>query len=189
MRWNDLRPRTPWAVAAIVAAWACADPPAAPLSGATHTRDGLLAKPGTNSDRCDPDNGGLTLPTGFCAVVVARDLGRARHMAERPNGDLYVAINNGPGTTLGAVVALREMEVEDSARDRRLIWYGRRIGGHWVRSDLEAKLRQVITALSGLREARVIILSTNCDGQHCDIARDRLTLFAEAAAGSLFDPR
>ena len=115
MRWNDLRPRTPWAVAAIVAAWACADPPAAPLSGATHTRDGLLAKPGTNSDRCDPDNGGLTLPTGFCAVVVARDLGRARHMAERPNGDLYVAINNGPGTTLGAVVALRDTDGDGRA--------------------------------------------------------------------------
>jgi hypothetical protein len=36
----------------------------------------LLAKPGTDSPKCDADNGGLTLPTGFCAVVVARDLGR-----------------------------------------------------------------------------------------------------------------
>ena len=40
---------------------------------------------------CDPDNGGITLPQGFCALVVADDLGAARHMAVAPNGDLYVA--------------------------------------------------------------------------------------------------
>jgi hypothetical protein len=54
-----------------------------------------------NRVRCDPDNAGLTLPPGFCAVVVA-DLvmdGRpaaARHMAITPSGDLFVAINS-PG--------------------------------------------------------------------------------------------
>ncbi len=41
---------------------------------------------------CDPDNGGITLPAGFCALVVADGLGTARHMAVAPNGDLYVAI-------------------------------------------------------------------------------------------------
>ena len=75
----------------------------------------LLAKPGTNSARCDADNGGLTLPTGFCAVVVARDLGRARHMAVRPNGDVYVALNNGPGAVVGAVVALRDTDGDGRA--------------------------------------------------------------------------
>ena len=42
---------------------------------------------------CDPDNGGLTLPPGFCALVVAENVGRARHIAVRRNGDIYVAIN------------------------------------------------------------------------------------------------
>src|SRR2546430_8229246 len=30
---------------------------------------------------CDPDNGGITLPDGFCAVVLADQVGRARHLA------------------------------------------------------------------------------------------------------------
>lgn len=48
---------------------------------------------------CAEDNGGITLPDGFCATVVA-DLesggepARARHMAITPNGDIFVAINS-----------------------------------------------------------------------------------------------
>jgi len=58
---------------------------------------------------CDPDNGGLKLPPGFCAVVVAREVGRARHMVVRPNGDLYVALDNATdGTVTGGVLALRD---------------------------------------------------------------------------------
>jgi glucose/arabinose dehydrogenase len=69
-----------------------------------------------SSIACDPDNGGLTLPPGFCAVVVARDVGRARHMAVRPNGDLYVAIDNTPDlSTLGAVLALRDVDGDGRA--------------------------------------------------------------------------
>jgi glucose/arabinose dehydrogenase len=44
---------------------------------------------------CDADNGGLTLPPGFCALVVANNLGEARHATVAPNGDLYVALMNG----------------------------------------------------------------------------------------------
>ena len=29
---------------------------------------------------CDPDNGGIKLPAGFCALVAADGLGTARHM-------------------------------------------------------------------------------------------------------------
>ena len=39
---------------------------------------------------CDQDNGGLTLPPGFCASVFADNLGRARHLAIAPSGDVYV---------------------------------------------------------------------------------------------------
>jgi glucose/arabinose dehydrogenase len=55
---------------------------------------------------CDPDNGGITLPTGFCAYVAADGLGAGRHMAVAANGDLYVALR-GDGTK-GGVVALRD---------------------------------------------------------------------------------
>ena len=49
--------------------------------------------------QCASDNGGITLPEGFCAVVVA-DLtsggapARARHMAVTSTGDIFVAINS-----------------------------------------------------------------------------------------------
>src|ERR1700734_3082023 len=56
---------------------------------------------------CDADNGGITLPSGFCALVAADDLGPARHMVVAPNGDLYVALQSGPKGSGGGVVALR----------------------------------------------------------------------------------
>jgi len=55
---------------------------------------------------CDPDNGGITLPAGFCALVAADGLGPARHIAVAPNGDVYVALQSGPQGG-GGVVALR----------------------------------------------------------------------------------
>jgi len=40
---------------------------------------------------CSPDNAGLTLPKGFCAVLVAESLGTVRHLAVAPNGDVFAA--------------------------------------------------------------------------------------------------
>jgi glucose/arabinose dehydrogenase len=56
---------------------------------------------------CAPGNGGITLPAGFCASVVADNLGGARHLAVSSRGDLYVALRR-EGTPAGAVVALRD---------------------------------------------------------------------------------
>jgi glucose/arabinose dehydrogenase/mono/diheme cytochrome c family protein len=39
---------------------------------------------------CAGDNGGITLPSGFCATVFADKLGHVRHMVVAPNGVLYV---------------------------------------------------------------------------------------------------
>lgn len=46
---------------------------------------------------CDADNGGLKLPAGFCAVVVANNIGTARHIAVAPDGDIYVALQGKGG--------------------------------------------------------------------------------------------
>ena len=63
------------------------------------------------SPACDADNGGIRLPTGFCAEVVADDIGPARHIAVAANGDVYVALLTRPvrggGSEGGGVVALR----------------------------------------------------------------------------------
>ena len=76
---------------------ACMDGPTAPTTGRLSpvARASRVA-PGI---QCDPNNGGITLPPGFCAVVVA-DLvsgGRpapARHLAVTPTGEVFVAINS-----------------------------------------------------------------------------------------------
>ena len=39
------------------------------------------------------DNGGITLPDGFKAVVVADSIGAARHITAAENGDLYIALS------------------------------------------------------------------------------------------------
>jgi len=44
---------------------------------------------------CDPDNGGLTLPPGLCALVIADNLGQARNLVVAPNGDIFVSIRRG----------------------------------------------------------------------------------------------
>lgn len=41
--------------------------------------------------KCAPDNAGLKLPAGFCALVVAEKLGPVRHLAVAPNGDVVAA--------------------------------------------------------------------------------------------------
>src|SRR5213593_384485 len=45
---------------------------------------------------CDKDNGGLTLPAGFCAGVIADNLGTARNLVDAPNGDIFVSVRSGP---------------------------------------------------------------------------------------------
>lgn len=64
---------------------------------------------------CDPDNGGLTLPAGFCALVVADGVGAARHLAVAPNGDIFVAVANGRRAGRGGVVALRDTDGDGRA--------------------------------------------------------------------------
>ena len=67
----------------------------------------LSAYPPTRLPACDSDNGGLTLPPGFCAVVVADNVGAPRHLVVAPNGDLFVALENRRGGP-GGVLALRD---------------------------------------------------------------------------------
>jgi glucose/arabinose dehydrogenase len=65
---------------------------------ATACRDGG----GTSSadtQPCASDNGGLTLPDGFCATVFADSIGHARHVAVARNGTVYV--NTWSGTYYG----------------------------------------------------------------------------------------
>lgn len=46
--------------------------------------------PKASVSACPGDNGGITLPDGFCATVFADRIGHARHLAVAPNGVVYV---------------------------------------------------------------------------------------------------
>jgi len=94
-------------VADIAALFACLT-----LGGGVSAAD-LLAQ-GAGSPPCDPDDGGLTLPQGFCALVVADDLGAARHLVVEPDGDIYVAIRGRRGKN-GGVIALRDSSGDGKA--------------------------------------------------------------------------
>jgi glucose/arabinose dehydrogenase len=59
------------------------------------------------------DNGGIVLPEGFKAVVVADSVGRSRHLAINDNGDIYVMLSfqkNGKG-----IAALRDTNNDGKA--------------------------------------------------------------------------
>src|SRR5262249_10355997 len=45
---------------------------------------------GLSGDACPGDNGGITLPRGFCATVFADNIGHARHLVVSPSGIVYV---------------------------------------------------------------------------------------------------
>ncbi len=60
----------------------------------------------------DADNGAITLPEGFGAVVVADDLGPLRFLAVRDNGDVYVK------TRRGGIIALRDTDGDGRADEK-----------------------------------------------------------------------
>ena len=73
-----------------------------------------------NTVACAPDNGGLTLPQGFCATVFADTIGHARHITVGANGDVYVntwsgKYFTGPTHPGGFLVALRDTNNDGKA--------------------------------------------------------------------------
>jgi len=62
---------------------------------------------------CAPDNGGITLPRGFCATVFADSLAQPRHITIAPNGDVFVALNG------GGIMALRDRNGDGVADERQ----------------------------------------------------------------------
>ena len=57
----------------------------------------VASTPQTSKPVCAPDNVGLTLPSGFCALLVAESIGPSRHMVVLENGDVLVAVTGQRG--------------------------------------------------------------------------------------------
>jgi glucose/arabinose dehydrogenase len=134
----------------LVALAACAEAPTAPTDVAAPSNADDIASAsadrakGKGKLRCNADNGGITLPAGFCAVVVADlvdDLGQpalARHMAITPSGDVFVAINSprNKNPTFG-IIGLRDRDGDGRADERSR--FSGNLGGSgiaWSRATL-----------------------------------------------------
>lgn len=59
------------------------------------------------SHYCDPGNGGLAVPEGFCARVFSKSTGSVRNLAIASNGDVFATIKSGVIRD-GGVVSLRD---------------------------------------------------------------------------------
>jgi glucose/arabinose dehydrogenase/mono/diheme cytochrome c family protein len=85
---------------------------------------------------CAGDNGGITLPPGFCATVFADIPGHARHLAVAPNGNVYVNTWSGAyyktsaPLTEGFLVALRDSDGDGDADVIRRFGATPVTGGH-----------------------------------------------------------
>jgi len=67
---------------------------------------------------CEADNGGLQLPSGFCAVTVANNLGPVRQLVVTPGGDLYAALSGKSGDGTGGVLAFRDSDGDGHPDER-----------------------------------------------------------------------
>jgi glucose/arabinose dehydrogenase len=81
---------------------------------------------------CRPDNAQLTLPAGFCALIVADSINGARHLVVTASGDLFVATAARRG---GGVVALRDTTGDGLADVRK--GFGPGTGGSGIASKGE----------------------------------------------------
>lgn len=104
------RLRNPALAAFVLMLAACSEgdtPPATPTADAPPA-----AVPSPLASSCAPDDGGLTLPAGFCAMVASEGVGAARHVAVRGDGDVFVAIRDrgsrGQTSEPGGILALRD---------------------------------------------------------------------------------
>ena len=118
----------------------------------------------------DPDNGGLTLPKGFEAVVVVDSLnGAARHIAVNSNGDVYVKLRF--PTAEGGNAALRDEDNDgkadiikdfDDYEDKSSYGTGMRIhNGYLYFSSVTRVFRQKLTPGQLVPDSKVELMLTD----------------------------
>ncbi len=85
---------------------------------------GAAAGGPTRPPTCAPDNAGLKLPVGFCALLVADSLGPVRHLVVAPNGDVIAA------HARSGVLLLRDTNGDGAADERHWVFQG--VGGSGI---------------------------------------------------------
>jgi glucose/arabinose dehydrogenase/cytochrome c553 len=122
----------------------------------------------------DPDNGGLFLPDGFEALVVADSTGRARHIAVNDNGDIYVKLTyNDKLRGAGGTVGLRDTDKDGKADT--IVYFGDYIdegysavgvtihNGFLYTSTVRQVLRNKLTPGKLIPESKAEVVLTDID--------------------------
>ena len=79
------------------------------------------AAPESKASACPADNGGISLPKGFCATIFADNVGHARQLVVAPDGTVYVNTwsgvyyNNAPVPPGGFLLALKDTKASGQA--------------------------------------------------------------------------
>ena len=118
----------------------------------------------------DPDNGGLTLPGGFEAVVVTDSLkGTARHIAVNSNGDIYVKLRF--PSEFGGNAALRDQDNDgkvdtiqffDEYQDKSSYGTSMRIhNGYLYFSSVTRVFRQKLTPGQLMPDSKIELMLTD----------------------------
>ena len=144
---------------------------AASVAAPAQAQSASVSKPSARVT-CDRDNGGLTVPDGFCAVTVATKLGRVRQLAVAPNGDLYAALSGVAGDGSGGVLGFRDRD-GDGRPDER-VSFGPRGGndvkihdGHLYFALNDRIIRWALgEALEPAGAGEVIVSGLPADGGH-----------------------
>jgi glucose/arabinose dehydrogenase len=150
---------------------------------------------------CAEDDGGITLPAGFCAVVVA-DLtmgdttAAARHLVVLPSGEILVAINS-PRNQQPAfgIIALRDTDGDGRADEQNQFSAG--LGGSglaWLdgqlyfgANDRVLRYRLPEGSLAPTSAPEVVVSGLPATGDHISktvVLRDANTLFVNVGSAS-----
>jgi glucose/arabinose dehydrogenase len=160
---------------------ACAEQPTAPAGIAPSDGAPLSADRAKDKVKCDADNAGLTLPAGFCALVVADLVSAtgqpllARHMAVTTTGDVFVAINS-PRNNQPAfgIIGLRDRDGDGRADEQSRFSPG--LGGSGIAwrdsrlffgaNDRVLRFRLPAGRLTPVGDAEVVVSGLPAVGDH-----------------------
>jgi glucose/arabinose dehydrogenase len=173
--------------AALLAVAACSSPDRQGGGGAT-VRDSAggavvpadAAPAAAAKVACAPDNGGISLPAGFCAAIFADSVGSPRHIAVAPNGDVFVARQlprarpNAPTPApTGGIMVLRDTDGDGRADVRESFGEtggtGIGLAPGWVYLDTRDRIVRFPIAAGAMKpsgEPQVVVTGLPTTGSH-----------------------
>ena len=107
---------------------------------------GEAPAPAHQTGPCAGDNGGLTLPEGFCATIFADGIRQARHLVVAADGTVYVNARHTKQSSKGTLVALKDTDGDGKADE--ILAFGEPQGGatgialymNWLYAEIKDRI-------------------------------------------------